>query len=249
MGPSFLLVAVDQFSKLTYIEAVARVTSAVVAKAFRRILERMNYRVRRVIHDDGREWQLHFRCILDQEGIDSVVANPATFENKSFLAESRNAVIRRLLARAKEGGVGLHTTLLSRKIEDWLNRAPNKRTTLSPQETTDETAPFVLNRIRSRRIKETRISPQTTQRFVAGQLVRVRQKRGVFSKSTTPVFSRQLYRVLRALPTAPSPSYRIAIKDGATLPGTYSQFNLKAAASSPPTDRRQQQQQQQWKKN
>ncbi len=230
MGPRYILVAVDQFSKLTYLESIARLTGEVVAAAFERIVSRMGYNVQKVISDAGPEFvSAPFQKLLQRHSAKHVIAGP-TFPNKAFLAENRNLLIRRLLARGKEGKVGLHMATLLPKIEEWINTTPNSRTGLSPKATTDDMAPLVLTSLRRHRLALTKALKVKEPLFSSGDLVRVRQSQqragGQFAKASTPTYSRQVYRVMSVKRTSPWPSYKLAIKGADTLSGTYSERDL-----------------------
>ncbi|MEN8172844.1 MAG: hypothetical protein ABFS03_08185 [Chloroflexota bacterium] len=53
LGPKFVLGAVDTFSRATFLEPVARLTSQAVSRAFERILRRIDFKVSAVLTDRG----------------------------------------------------------------------------------------------------------------------------------------------------------------------------------------------------
>ncbi len=206
MGSPYVLVAVDYFSKLTYLESIGRLTGEVTAAAFGRIISRMGYKIGNVISDAGSEFlSVPFQRLLQRQGARHIVAGP-TFPNKAFLAENRNLLIRRLLGRAKEGKIGLHMATLLPKIEEWINTTPNSRVGLSPRATMNDKAPLVLMKLRQHRLALTKALKVRDPIFATGDLVRIRQRQhigGQFAKASTPTYSRQVYRVMSVKLTSP----------------------------------------------
>ena len=229
MGPQYCLVVVDWYSKLTALEPLAKLTAATVTSAFQRVLQRWPFDVECCILDKGPEFvNATFEALLRSRGIKPIWA-AASFENKSSHAERKIRQVRVAMARLKQGGHGLNSVALLKRVQDLINNTPNSITHLSPNQTTNSMAPLVLQRTLSHRYGVTKgvsLKPSLSTGDVVMLSLRT-INRPSFAKSSTPAFFPDLYEIIGTKPTSPQPSYVLrSKKTGNELVGSFPQNRL-----------------------
>ncbi|MCP4489337.1 MAG: transposase family protein, partial [Gammaproteobacteria bacterium] len=146
LGPGFVMVHIDHFSKLVQYELMGRLTGKSAATAFERILARIPYtRIGTLVSDRGTEYNSpEFRSLLSRKNIEHLFTSN-TWSNKAQASERAILTLRRRLAMYKELGHGVNLATLIPKVEKLVNSSKNSTTQLSPEETTDEKGLYVLD--------------------------------------------------------------------------------------------------------
>ncbi len=234
-GPHFVILATDAYSKATYVEAVKRLTGGSVARAFEKIILRFfQGPIKTVISDFGSEYVSHeFKSLCASYGIEHRTTTPS-FSNKAWAAERRIKQLRRILARIRTSSPGGSFNVLLEKAEYHLNHvAVNSITGLTPQETTNNKAPFVLLKLRRHRAKIVDSQPKEKVLHL-GDPVLLRLPTGVFDKSDDPKYSTEVYTIVGVKPTAPRLSYRLR-GGGETIVGSFPASRLALVERDSPS--------------
>ncbi|MCP4491818.1 MAG: hypothetical protein GY820_31605 [Gammaproteobacteria bacterium] len=123
------------------------------------------------------------------------------------------------------------------KVEKMINLTRNSRTGLSPNETTDEKALYILDKLRSWRYNLTK-GKAPKPRFKVGDLVRVKKQGGqaaAFAKSSEHSFGMNVYKVHAIKETRPQVSYILSTVAGELLDvGTFPEGRLRLADAPSP---------------
>ncbi len=221
-GPYFVVLATDAYSKATYVEAVKRLTGASVARAFEKIILRFYQGpIKLVLSDYGSEYiSAEFKTLCRSYGIEHKTTTPS-FANKSWSAERRIRELRRVLARLRSSGAGHNLVQLLKEAENYFNRVlRNSITGLTADETTNDKAPIVLEKLLAHRAKiATHLSKE--RRLRIGDRVLLRLPIGVFDKTDDPKFGTEVYTIVGVKRTSPRLSYRLRDEEGDTLVGSF----------------------------
>lgn len=221
-GPWFALLIVDAYSKATYLEPVKKLTAKSVAKAFERIVLRFfQGPIKALLTDQGKEYIGEaFQNLCKQYGIEHRTTT-AAFLNKSWLSENRIRFVRRILGRLRSAGAGSRIQTLLQKTEHTINFVhPNALTGLTPQQTTNQQAGKILEKLTTRRAQIRDIIPKERMLQI-GDSVLLRLPKTPFDKTDDPKFSEEIFTIAGVKPTSPRHSYRLHDAEGNLMTGSF----------------------------
>ncbi|MCP4065740.1 MAG: transposase family protein, partial [Gammaproteobacteria bacterium] len=237
-GPYFVVLATDAYSKATYVEAVKRLTGASVARAFEKIILRFYQGpIKLVLSDLGSEYiSVQFQALCGSYGIQHKTTT-SSFANKSWSAERRIRELRRVLARLRSSGAGRNLVQLLKEAENYFNQVlRNSITGLTAQQTTNDKAPIVLEKLLSHRAKIAARQPKQKLMRI-GDRVLLRLPLGVFDKTDDPKFGTQIYTIVGVKRTSPRLSYRLRDEEGDTVVGSFPATSLALVEDTPALQR------------
>lgn len=227
-GPfPFMMIMVDLFSTKLYATFLKKLDKNTGLVAVKRLFEQVDYEIKGCCTDKGGEFAL-LHDYMTKLGKNYYVA-PQRSLNKISQGERAVRLVRQLAGRMLTSG---HTTSAMQALKSSIashNATPTANLgDLSPNEVTEDKQGFVLNERLKRRLElESKVVDMS--RFKVGQLVRLKEPKSRFSKSNSPTYSAELYKIDSVLEHSPTPGYRLrSERTYALLPGSvdYSQILL-----------------------
>ncbi len=164
--------------------------------------------------------------------------------NKAFAAERRVKYLRLLLARMIRSGRKVDLYGLARRAETFTNtHHKNTATGLTPNETTNDKAGYILEKLHKSRAEQTAVTrrklvaknPFRLGQIVAKKLPVSRVQGGAFTKTgDSQIDGNQNYMVVGVKHTAPRASYRLrGLRDGITSKGAFAPSQLQSITNAP----------------
>ena len=193
----YILTCIDVLSRYAWAIQVKNKSAENVAKAYQKILDegRVPWRV---FSDKGREFMGEFRKLLEDNGIQQIFAeNPVV---KASLAERYNRTLKtRLYKHFTKTGTYKWVKILP-KIVNAINHSVHRVTGMRPVDVTNENAQKLYKKLyagaKERRLKNKK---KNKGKYSVGDLVRISEEKGAFTRGYTPNFSKEIFVVAKKL--------------------------------------------------
>lgn len=228
-GYRYILVLLDQFSRKVALSPLKRKNKELTKIALEKAVKRLSNNYKNVAHfltsDGGGEFgSRHVLNYLKRHGIQHRVI---TTGMKSSLCERFNLSLERWLYKAMTLKKSKVWWNLLPRFETMYNRKKHSVTLFAPERVNSKNASEVFRNAYRRLVKKL---PRKKPVFDVGDTVRIAEKHNIFQKKYKPLFSKEIYRVVKVQNTFPIVTYRVA-----TLTGTEVQKTFVSQELSPAT--------------
>ncbi len=191
---------------------------------------------------------MNFQAVTKEFQIEHVFPTPSMKQNKAFLAERKIRSLRLVLGRMKSVmSKSLPLSKMLKRAEHLFNYVKrNPITQLTPMQTTDLVAEYVLRKLRQHRNKLIEraqrkggmANPATLPTVGSKVLLRMDSTEGsaFASKSSSPKYFKQRYIVTKVLQRSPRNRYVLGYleRPSLTLEGSFPPSRLRRVLDSPP---------------
>ena len=223
-GYKYILLVIDVFSKVIYVEPLKRKTGDLTADAMDKILQRCDTPPVMLVTDGGKEFfNSHFRKVAYSYNINHF-RTPTKTKWKASVAERANRTIKTRIQRwmthtRKKSWISVY-----RQIVENYNKTPHSSHKLAPLDVSSE----------NRRIVYQRLYPNSLItvecRLKKGDKVRKLREKEEYEKGYTPNWSEEIYEITRVFQRHTVCWYKLQDLAGNILNGIwyYNQLNLVA---------------------
>ena len=193
----YILTCVDVLSRYAWAVPVKNKSAENVAKAYQKIIDegRIPWRV---FSDKGREFMGEFRKLLEANDIQQIfIENPVV---KASLAERYNRTLKsRLYKYFTKSGTYKWIKILP-KIVRAINHSVHRTTGMRPVDVTHKNAQDLYKKLYGE-AKQLRIQNKQKNKgkYNVGDLVRISEEKGAFTRGYTPNFSKEVFVVAKKL--------------------------------------------------
>lgn len=199
-GYRYVLVAINCFTKKTFLEKVKTKTSKDVSIAFKKILSRIKFKPRLISSDFGGEFKGEFTALLKKQNIRQYFLHS---DLKAVFAERVIRTLRSRLSKdmALRGSLRYIDHLQS--VVDGYNNTVHSKTLMKPNEVLKKDEKSLLNSV----FKYERPLVQKT-KYKIGDQVRLSTPKHVFSRGYWPSWSLNLFEIIAVNPKYPT-TYKV----------------------------------------
>lgn len=212
-GYRYLLVVIDCFSRVAYVEPMKRKFALNTLEAFKKILESAGTKPRILQVDEGSEFKQVFRNFLKDEGITFFHTSQDT---KCAIVERFNRTLQNKLYRSITARGNLRYIDILQDIVESYNYSKHRSLGMSPKDVNK-------NNERKLWIKQYgnhMYSKKAVFAFQIGDKVRVSKYKKTFERGYLPKWQKEVFTIKYVLGTRPE-TYVIADKKGEILKGSF----------------------------
>lgn len=206
-GVRYYLIAIDDFTKHVWFRALRKKTAGACADAMREIMHDMadSHKIRRMVMDDGNEWRGDFARLLNEKGIEKVVAR-----RHATVVERVQRTLKGLLARhLGEWETADHVTAFPLVVHAYNNRY-HRTIRMSPVAAERPENALAVREAFQLFWQEHEGRRKLKPRFAVGDLVRVQLARNTWQRSFQPTFGPEIFMVSRVFRKMPEPMYHVS---------------------------------------
>uniref|UniRef100_A0A0V0GC20 Putative polinton-1 pi n=1 Tax=Triatoma dimidiata TaxID=72491 RepID=A0A0V0GC20_TRIDM len=212
-GYKYILAVIDCFSKYAWVEPVKSKGGQDVTQAMKTILNLSGRVPNNIQTDNGKEfYNISFKKLMEKYNINHY----STFSQiKSSIVERFNRTFKSMMYRlfSLKGSYN-YTKHLPGLINTYNNKI-HKTINMKPSEVNANNATSLLNKVYSFKSKR-----KDKQRFQQGDYVRISKRRAVFTKSYTPNWSAEIFKVKSVRHTIPY-TYLLEDLSGQPIQGAF----------------------------
>lgn len=197
-GFKYLLLVLNAFSKMCYLEPLKDKRGLTVTSAFKKILERLREKkIKLLVTDDGKEYKnQHFKKLMADYNIQHYSVRTL---NKAAMAERLVKTVKHKLYR-RFHMIGNYEWISALKdVETECNSTVHKTIKMRPIDVRKKHEPEILKRLEASEPAEKKSKPK----FKVGQYVRISKHKNIFAKGYTPNWSTEIFRIVKIQNTTP----------------------------------------------
>ena len=223
-GYKFILLVIDVFSKVIYVEPLKKKTGEQTAEAMEKILDQATAPPVMLVTDGGKEFfNSFFRKVMIGHNINHF-RTPTRTRWKAAVAERANRTIKTRINRWMQNTRSKKWLDVFRQIVDNYNHTPHSAHKMIPLEVSDENRKTVYKRLYP-------YSAVTVVcRLKKGDKVRKIREKTDFEKGYTPNWSEEIFTISKVRQKNTVCWYKLADSTGQELPGIWYFYQLNLVA-------------------
>jgi transposase InsO family protein len=196
---TFLLVAIDVFSRKLYVRPIASKSGVDVVKELDHILDKAGGRIRQLQTDKGKEFfNKHVAKMLERRGIKHYSSENETI--KASLVERVNRTLRDRIHRHLTATNKKHYLDVLAGLVRSYNRTVNRAIGMAPNRVSYSNQEMVWNRLHSPSVKTLRKRlRKRTPLFSSGDHVRISKARSTFERGYTANWMREIFVIANVI--------------------------------------------------
>ncbi len=218
-GRRYILTVIDVFSKWCWAVAIKSKRPPDAVAAFKQVLGRSKRKPFRVFTDCGNEFRGAFDQFLDDNEIQHLTSK--NVETKASVVERLNRTIRTRLGKYFTHNKTRKYVNILPKITSAINRSFHRAIKCRPIDVNFKNESEVWHTLYG----DWRAKRPIIFKFNVGDLVRIARYRGTFTKSHTPTFTEEVFKISKQVHRRP-PVYQIVDLDGEPIEGVFMEQEL-----------------------
>ena len=231
-GYKFILLVIDVFSKVIYVEPLKRKTGDLTADAMDRILQRSDTPPVMLVTDGGKEFfNSHFRNVMISHNINHF-KTPTFTKWKTSVAERANRTIKTRIYRWMNHNKKKNWISVLQQIVENYNKTPHSAHKMAPLDVTSENRKIVYKRL----YPNSMITVEC--RLKIGDKVRKIREKKEHEKGYTENWSQEIYEIAKVYQRHTVCWYKLKNLSGEILDGVWYYYQLNLVArhedQSPP---------------
>ena len=231
-GYAYILLCVDAFSKMTFVEPMKSKNAQDVEKAFAAIFKRSKQKPEKLYADKERAFiSSTVQEFFDKNGVK--LYHPISWLHAS-LAERYIRTFKSILARVLTFQGNKKWFGLEQDIANQMNNSFNRSIKMKPVEVSKKNESQVWDNLYSKYITAKPGKPK----FKVGDLVRIsaRTLKDIFKKGYDVSWSTEIFKISEVRGLDLVPYYLLTDMNGEKIEGTYTDFDLQQVTSAEPKD-------------
>ena len=224
-GYKYILLVIDVFSKVVYIEPLKKKTGDLTAEAMSRIIEKNDGPPVMLVTDRGTEFfNSYFRDVMISQNINHF-GTPTKTPWKTSVAERANRTIKTRIERAMQQSKSKNWLNICQQIVDSYNKTPHSSHGLAPLDVTDENRATVYKKLYPNSLMSVEC------RLKVGDKVRHILDKKRDEKGYTPNWSEDIYTITNVRQSHTVCWFTLADSSGEIIPGIWYFYQLNLVAS------------------
>ena len=225
-GNKYILVFIDVFSKMTYVESMKDKNGLTTFLALEKILNKLPVIPNHFITDDGTEFfNIHVKKLLDKYGINHYSLKGP---HKAFVAERMIQTLKGRIEKYMWHNKTKRYIDVLQRIVDNYNRTPHRSIGMAPIDVNYQNFQLVFQKL-YKSLKNKR-----NPRLNVGDQVRIAKSKSLFEKGYTRRWSRELYTIISAHSQGQVDFYKIKDSSGNILPRHRYYYELNLVKKNDP---------------
>ena len=224
-GYKYILLVIDVFSKVVYIEPLKKKTGDLTAEAMSKIIDKNNGPPVMLVTDRGNEFfNSFFRDLMLSQNINHF-RTPTKTPWKTSVAERVNRTIKTRINRAMQFSKKKNWLNICQQIVDSYNKTPHSSHGLAPLDVTDANRTEIYKKLYPKSV----ISVEC--RLKVGDKVRHILEKKRDEKGYTPNWSEEIYTITNVRQSHTVCWYTLADSKGSVIPGIWYYYQLNLIAT------------------
>ena len=225
-GYKFILLVIDVFSKVIYVEPLKRKTGDLTADAMDRIIQKSDTPPVMLVTDGGKEFfNSYFRNVMISHNINHF-KTPTFTKWKTSVAERANRTIKTRMQRWMSHTKKKNWISVYKQIVENYNNTPHSAHKLAPLDVTSEKRKLVYKRL----YPKSMITVEC--RLKVGDKVRKLREKKDYEKGYTQNWSDEIYEIAKVLQRHAVCWYKLRDLSGGVLEGIWYYYQLNLVASN-----------------